>query len=99
LITRHDRRRDRAAAAALCGAVVVGLLFFVGAVATTYLGPAPHNAAMLAEFAKSGAPDYRTWVVADNLGGATVMLVVLGVAGLASGAIAALGRAPRDPVS
>jgi hypothetical protein len=99
LITHRDRSRDRAAAAALCGAVAVSLLFFIGAVATTYLSPTPRNAAMLAEFAKSGAPDYRTWVVADNLSGATVMLALLAMAGLASGIIAAVARAPRRRVS
>jgi hypothetical protein len=92
---RHDHSRERAAVAAVCGAIVVSLLFFVGAVATTYLGHPPHNTTMLAEFAKSGAPDYRTWVVADNLSGAAVMLVLLAVAGLASGTLAAVGRVPR----
>jgi hypothetical protein len=94
-IVYRDGDRDRASVAAVCGAVVVGVMFFVGSAATTLIAPSPRNPVLLAEFAKTSAPDYRTWAVADNLSGAAFMLVLLLVVGLASGAVATLAASRR----
>lgn len=79
--------------AATCCAIVAGLLAFVGLIATSYAQPAEPTPAMLHEFAASAAPDYRTWVIGDALGGACFLLVYIPLIGTTLGVIiSALAR-------
>jgi hypothetical protein len=74
--------------AAACG-LLAGLFAFVGYVAAVYLtGGGTATAGLLAEFRASGARDYRTWIVGDDLGGACFMLAFIPIAGMAVGVVA-----------
>jgi hypothetical protein len=95
---RIDRTRVAAVAAAALCAVTTGLLSFIGYVATTY---ATHGGAISpstwAEYLASGAPDYPTWAVSDNLGGACFLLVFIPLVGLAAGILTA-ALPPAQPI-
>src|SRR5262249_37426226 len=77
---RREGDRDSGVVAGVCCAVVTGLLSFAGYVAGTYATSERHpTAALLHEFAQSGARNYRTWMVGDNLGGACFLLIFIPV--------------------
>jgi hypothetical protein len=86
-----ERSRVSATAAAICSAVVAGLLAFIALAATSYSMSSNHpTATMLREFRASGVHDYRTWMVGDNLGGACVMMLLfIPIIGLPLGLLAA----------
>jgi hypothetical protein len=92
-----QRNRVSATAAAMCSAVVAGLLAFIGLAATSYAMSSNHpTAAMLREFRASGVHDYRTWLVGDNLGGACVMMLLfIPLIGMPLGLLASK-LAPRE---
>jgi hypothetical protein len=93
-----ERTRANATAAAMCSAVVAGLLAFIGLAATSYAMSSNHpTAQMLREFRASGVHDYRTWMVGDNLGGACFMLLFVAVVGLPLGILVAQLAGRENP--
>jgi hypothetical protein len=90
LATGREPHGVNGAVAAGCCTVAVGLATFIGYVFVTYVtdGGTP-TAQLLEEFHHSGARDYRTWIVGDNLGGAVFLLGFILVAGIAVSVIAA----------
>jgi hypothetical protein len=97
-IRREPRRADGSIAAGCC-ALTAGLATFIGYVFVTYTtdGGTP-SARLLDDFRRSGARDYRTWVVGDNLGGAVFLLGFVLIVGIALGLIAAHATAPGAQV-
>ena len=96
LARRIDRTRAAAVAAAALCAVTTGLLSFIGYVATTYATHGgPSSPSTWAEYLASGAPDYPTWAVSDNLGGACFLLIFIPLVGLAAGIVATAVRPGR----
>lgn len=89
--------RDGAGVAAVLCAVIAGLFAFAGFLVVTYAtdgGAATPQ--LLAEFRRSGATDYATWAVGDDLGGAVFLLAsTLAVGAVAAAAIAGTSPAPR----
>jgi hypothetical protein len=92
MTARTDRESDSGwrsglVSGATC-ALVGGLLAFIGFVVATYLtgGGSPTDE-LLAEFHSSGAADYATWAIGDNLGGAVFLLCFVPVVGIATTAI------------
>ena len=82
----HDTRVGRAAA--LWSGLVGGLLVFIVYVTVTYAGDGrPYDAQMVRDFHASGARDLVTYAVADDLGGALSMLVIIPVVALALGSL------------
>jgi hypothetical protein len=93
---RRDRNADSGVVAAVCCALVTGLLSFVGYAAGTYAtADRRPTAALLHEFARSGTRNYRTWLVGDNLGGACFMLIFIPTVGIVLGLIASRLPTPR----
>jgi hypothetical protein len=82
----HDAGVGRAAA--LWSGLVGGLLVFIAYVTVTYAGDGrPYDAQTLRDFHASGARDLVTYAVADDLGGALSMLVIIPVVALALGSL------------
>ena len=82
----HDAGVGRAAA--LWSGLVGGLLVFIVYVTVTYAGDGrPYDAQTLRDFHASGARDLVTYAVADDLGGALSMLVIIPVVALALGSL------------
>jgi hypothetical protein len=91
LATRRAPRGANGAIAAGCCTLAVGLATFIGYVFVTYAtdgGTATSQ--LLEEFRRSGARDYRTWAVGDNLGGAVFLLGFVFVVGIAVSVITAV---------
>jgi hypothetical protein len=81
-------------AAALWSGLVGGLLVFITYVTVTYAGDGrPYDAQTVQAFHASGARDLVTYAVADDLGGALSMLVIIPVVALALGSLTS-ARAP-----
>jgi hypothetical protein len=75
-------------AAALWSGLVGALLVFIAYVTVTYAGDGrPYDAQTLRDFHASGARDLVTYAVADDLGGALSMLVIIPVVALALGSL------------
>jgi hypothetical protein len=88
----HDAGAGRAAA--LWSGLVGGLLVFVAYVTVTYVNDGrPYDAQTVQDFHASGAHDLVTYAVADDLGGALSMLVIIPVVALALGSLTS-ARAP-----
>ena len=85
----HSSRDARVGrAAALWSGLVGGLLVFIAYVTVTYAGDGrPYDAQTLRDFHASGARDLVTYAVADDLGGALSMLVIIPVVALALGSL------------
>jgi hypothetical protein len=98
-VVRRQRRADQASVAVICAALTAGLLTFVSYVATTYATLGPPTASLLQEFAHSGAHDYRSWVVGDDLGGAVFLLLFVPALAIGLGLLAARLAAPSRPAS
>jgi len=95
IVARPQAQAGQAAIAALCGALSAGLFVFVSYVATTYATLGPPTAQLLDEFTHSGAHDYRSWAVGDDLGGAVFLLLAVPVLATAAGLVAARLVTPR----
>ena len=85
------RERDRFGAstgAALWSGLVGGLLVFVIWVTTTYARDGrPYDAQLLRDYHRSGSHDLVAYAVADNLGGALGLLVIIPLVALALGTL------------
>ena len=93
-----ERRWTAGAVAGVCCTLLGGLLAFAGFALATYRDDTrPATGVLLEEFRRSGARDYRTWLVGDNLGGATFLLAIMLVIGTAVAVTAALVSTPREP--
>jgi hypothetical protein len=99
VVAKRQRRMDLAVVVAMCAALSAGLFAFVSYVATTYATLAPPSDALLQEFARSGAHDYRSWVVGDDLGGAVFLLLFVPVLTTVLGLVAARLASPSAPTS
>jgi hypothetical protein len=99
IVAKRQQRTDQAAVAAMCAALSAGLFAFVSYVATTYATLRPPTAALLQEFARSGAHDYRSWVVGDDLGGAVFLLLFIPVLATALGILFARLASSGPPTS
>ncbi len=89
-IARSHRHHDQAVIAVGCAAVTSGLFAFVAYTLTTYVtGGGPATTSLLQQFSQSGATDYRTWVVGDNLDGAVFLLLFMPLVGGALGLLSA----------
>jgi hypothetical protein len=87
-VRRHGTAGAGIAAAAV-GALITGLLFFVGYVTTTYArGSGTPTGVVLSEFTRSGMHNFRAWSIGDNLGGACFMLLFVPLLGTAVGLLA-----------
>jgi len=77
---RRGHTRVAGRRAALVSAVVAALaVFLVLATNTLITGGRPYDAGQLRDFATSGYPDMATYAVSDNLGTATVLLLLMSV--------------------
>jgi len=81
----------------MCAALTAGLLTFASYVATTHATLGPPTATLLQEFARSGAHDYRSWVIGDDLGGAVFLLLFVPLLATALGMLAARLASPSSP--
>ncbi len=89
VLARRTRSWARGLVDATACGLLAGLFAFVGYVTVLYVtdgGTA--TAGLLAAFRASGARDYRTWIVGDDLGGACFMLAFIPVAAIAVGVVA-----------
>jgi hypothetical protein len=92
----HDAGVGRAAA--LWSGLVGGLLVFIAYVTVTYAGDGrPYDAQTLRDFHASGAHDLVTYAVADDLGGALSMLVIIPVVALALGSLTSARASATRP--
>ena len=96
--SRVEQRWTAGAVAGVCCTLVAGLMAFAGYAVATYLDAnRPATATLRDEFRRSGARDYRTWLVGDNLGGATFLLGIMLIVGTVVGIAAALVCTPPAP--
>jgi hypothetical protein len=88
LAARTSRDARAATGAALWSGLIGGLLVFIIWVATTYAQDGrPYDAQLLRDFHKSGSHDLVAYAVADNLGAALGLLVIIPVVSLALGSL------------
>jgi len=103
LAARSSGSRSTGIRAALCTALLAGLLFSVGLVTGTYLNNGdPYNPGTVLDYQRHGTGDLVTYAVADNLGGAIFMLAIVPVATTLAGCVGAMigavpVRSPRSP--
>ena len=88
LAARSSRNAGAARGAALWSGLIGALLVFIIWTATTYAEDGrPYDAQLLRDFHKSGSHDLVAYAVADNLGAALGLLVIIPVVSLALGSI------------
>jgi hypothetical protein len=98
-IARRQRRVDDAVVAAGCGGVAAGLLTFIVYGLRTYATDGGTvTPSSLQQFARSGAHDYATWAVGENLAGAVFLLLAVPVLAVVLGVVVARAMAPRGSV-
>ena len=96
LAGRASRDAGAATGAALWSGLVGGLLVFLVWVTVTYARDGrPYDAQMLRDFHRAGSHDLAAYAVADNLGAAIGLLVIVPTVALALGSLA--GRAAARP--
>jgi hypothetical protein len=87
-VVRRERDPGHGFAAAVQTALLAGLFFFLGFVATSYArGTAAPSAADLHRYATSGIDGLRAWAIGDSLGGACFMLIAIPLTGLCLAAV------------
>ncbi|MDX6540322.1 MAG: hypothetical protein QOI71_1932 [Gaiellales bacterium] len=98
LAGRASRNAGAATGAALWSGLVGGLLVFIIWVTATYATDGrPYDAQLLRDYRNSGSHDLVAYAVADNLGGALGLLVIIPLVALALGSLGGLiaGARPR----
>jgi hypothetical protein len=94
-VARRRRRADDGVVAASCGGVAAGFVTFLVYAVTTYAtNGGPVTPTSWREFAQSGAHDYVTWAVGENLAGAVFLLLIVPVLATLLGLLAAKAAAP-----
>ena len=97
-IARGRRRADDAMVATGCASLTGGLLMFIAYVSTTYItNGGPTTPVLLQEFARSGASNYQSWAITDNLAGAVLLLLLVPLLTAALGSVAARIATPKSP--
>jgi hypothetical protein len=98
-VIRRTKQPGQAVVWAGEAAVMAGLSSFIGYVTTVYTtGGGPRTAASLQQFAMSGAHNYTSWAVSDELSGAVFLLAAVPILTVVAAAVATqVGRNPSGP--